>query len=212
MGVLHVDVIRTDRGAFHDVLYDPFLGRTAPRGRSKAHQPRLSIEERPDLFRHEDRLGAAPTEPADQVPVRADDRLESGPPGGGPFDADDRGKDERLIPSPKVLRDLEDVDPHRPSRRMTVTSIVFRHRNEAFDRSAGPSDFLRASDLLRGVKVDEDARIVHRHFEDAPRVMAEDGAASLISRDRLYVVGEGPIEEDRIASSTSVGRDQDLRL
>ena len=95
---------------------------------------------------------------------------------------------------------------------MTVTSVVFRHRNEAFDRSAGPNDFLSAGDLLRGVKVDEDARIVHRHFEDAPRVMAEDGAASLISRDRLHVLGERSIEEDRIASSASVGRDQNLRL
>ena len=75
-----VDVHRAAGGTFHDVLDDPFLGRTAARNRRKAHQPRHSIAERPEPFRHEDRLGATPSEPADQIPVRADDRLESGPP------------------------------------------------------------------------------------------------------------------------------------
>src|SRR6266581_4438414 len=76
-----------------------------------------------------------------------------------------------------------------------MSSSLFRHCDEPLDCSAGPDDLFGTGNLLQRVQVDEDARILDGHFEDASRVTPENGAASLVSRDRLHVLGEGSIKE-----------------
>src|SRR3990172_6254617 len=120
-------------------------------------------------------------------------------------------------PPPELLPERGDIRPRAhpaplPKRGRTMVVRLHELLDQIREGLAVANRALDPGELLRRGDVEEDPRIVDRDFEDVVGVIAEDGAAPLISRNRLDFPRAGVVQKHGIPADSGVRGDQDPRV